>query len=116
MGKAGREGRLMPGGVPRWVRCYDNGGESLDRYTVVYSGNFAGRGGRCMYVSMNAAPSWPQGICQHGEHDRVVDAPRGGFAPAVGRKCHLGVRVRFQDLPADCQEVVLRDYRGLWGL
>lgn len=29
--------RLMPDGVPRYVRCYDDSG-SGDRYTVVYHG------------------------------------------------------------------------------
>ena len=24
--------RLLPGGVPRYVRCYDNGGETADHF------------------------------------------------------------------------------------
>ena len=30
-----REQRLMPDGVPRYVRCYDGGEDLFDRYTVV---------------------------------------------------------------------------------
>ena len=29
-----RAERFMPGGVPKHIRCYDNGGETADRYTI----------------------------------------------------------------------------------
>jgi hypothetical protein len=98
--------RLMPSGVPRYVRCYDNGGETADRYTVVYTGRYRGRGG-CFYLGMNAAPFHPQGIGQHGESDRPIDRPSYG---------HLGKRIAFEELPPDCQKAVLQDYRELWDL
>jgi hypothetical protein len=108
---------LLPGGIPRWVRCYDNGGISADRYTVVYTGHYAGKArGWCQYVGMSAAPFHPQGFCQHGEHSEMIDAPGIRWAPAVGRRCHLGLRIRFDDLPPDCQKVVLQDYQELWNL
>ena len=72
--------RLMPDGVPRYVRCYDNGG-SGDRYTVVYTGNYRGRGGMCRYVGMSALPFHPQGVGMHGESREPID---GRWAPAVG--------------------------------
>jgi hypothetical protein len=28
----------MPNGNPKYIRCYDNQGETADRYTVVYIG------------------------------------------------------------------------------
>lgn len=78
-----RENRLLPGGVPRYTRIYDNGGPdapdgSVDRYTVVFTGNYRGRDGICRYVSMSGAPFHPQGIGQHGEQDRPIDRPRYG--------------------------------------
>ena len=89
--------RLLPGGIPRWVRCYDSK-EDGDRYTVVFT---ATKDGVCHYVGMSGAPFHPQGICQHGEHDRMIDRPRYR---------HLGKRITFSDLPKPCQRVVLSDY------
>lgn len=107
---------LLPGGVPRWVRCYDAGENGpCDRYTVV----FCGRSfyGVFPYLAMNAAPFHPQGFGQHGETaGKPCDVNRWGFAPIIGRKCHLGRRIPFTALPPDCQRLVLQDYRELWGL
>lgn len=100
-----RARRLLPGGVPRHVRCYDNGGESTDRYTAVYSGRYPGRAGLCRYVGMSGLPFHPQGFGQHGESRDVVDYPKYG---------HLGKKITFADLPADCKKLVVQDYIVLW--
>jgi hypothetical protein len=142
-----RHQRLLPDGVPRYIRVYDNGGGltkfcraclnfsdadlcdvaqcghktlkadggSFDRYTVVFSGNYAGRNGQCHYLTMSRYPFHPQGFGQHGEHDRPIDAP-SGFPPAVGDKVPFGRRITFHQLPPDCQKAVLHDYRIIWGL
>lgn len=112
-----RAARLMPNGVPRYIRCYDNGGSTLDRYTVVFTGRYAGKARSWVqFVSMSALPYHPQGIGQHGEMDHQIDTNRFGFAPAIGRTCHLGRRIIFQDLPNDCKCLVISDYQELWGL
>jgi hypothetical protein len=127
-----RIARLMPGGVPRYVRCYDNGGPdmpdgSCDRYTVVFSGRAAsaGNGGEYPYLAMSGSPFHPQGFGQHGSTrlqpcDTMKHTPGRppGYCwpPAIGRKCHLGTRIRFQDLPPDCQKLVLSDYKEIWRL
>lgn len=75
------------------IRCYDNGGETADRYTVVYMDRKRGPG--LFYsVGMNGSPFHPQGIGQH-------------CAVMPGR--HLGRRIKFADLPADCQKLVKQD-------
>lgn len=110
-----RRRNLMPRGIPRYVRCYDNGGESGDRYTVCFTGKAGSNCGWYSYRAMSEHPCHPQGIglwCE-SEH-RHCDTNKSGFAPAIGRKCHLGRRIRFQDLPADCRKLVLRDYREIW--
>ena len=116
-----RLARLMPAGVPRYIRAYDNGGETADRYTVCFTGraatirvsNFAAT---YPYLVMSAAPFHPLGIGLHGEmQDRPLDTRRG-WAPPIGRKCHLGRRIRFQELPEDCRRLVLSDYREIWRL
>jgi len=102
--------RLLPNGEPRWVRVYDNGGVekggSIDRYTVVFTGNYSGRKG-CDYLAMNEAPFSPQGFCQHGWSQDAIDRPTYG---------HLGKKIGFSDLPRDCQVAALADYLCTWGL
>ena len=122
-----REQRLLPGGVPRWIRCYDNGGTddpngSIDRYTVVFTGRFKkwgmpGRGVEWPYLAMDSRPMHPQGFGQHGvTNGGPADTLRGERPPAIGRKGYLGRRIAFADLPPDCRTVALSDYRCIWGL
>lgn len=118
---------LLHQGVPRYVRCYDNGGRSFDRYTVCFTGRAAtlrGPGGwEYLYLGMSDHPFHPQGFGQHGVtkgfHCDCLGGKRGTEyrrPPAVGRKNHLGVRIHFQDLPPDCQKAVLTDYKEIWSL
>lgn len=103
-----RVSRLMPGGIPRYVRCYDNGGVTADRYTVIFTGRYRHQtGGSFWYLCMSSMPFHPQGIGQHGESDRQIDYPSGG---------HLGKRIRFETMPEDCQRCALQTYRDLWDL
>lgn len=118
-----RLARLMPAGVPRYVRCYDNGGKSADRYTVCFTGRAAterstGYAPEYPYRSMSADPFAPQGFGQWGStKHRAADACPGSWGGvAIGRKCHLGRRIRFEDLPEDCRKLVLSDYREVWQL
>jgi hypothetical protein len=93
-------------GTPRYLRCYDNGGGSADRYTVCFTGNYRRKTiGQFLYVGMSAEPFHPQGFGQHGESNRPIDWPRYG---------HLGRKIRFSDLPEDCQKLIRRDYAELW--
>ena len=108
-----RKERLLPNGFPRRVRIYDNGGTekkggSIDRYTAVFTGRYRHMtGGEFTYLAMNGSPFYPQGFCQHCSSKEQIDRPRSG---------HLGRRIRFVDLPADCQIVVLGDSMELWDL
>jgi hypothetical protein len=118
-----RRERLMPGGIPKWVRCYDNEGRSCDRYTAVFSGKAArcegdpGQPHQYSYLAMSANPCHPQGFGLHGHSDHsACDTPKGAWPPAVGRKNHLGTRINFADLPKDCQDLVVQYYVALWSL
>ena len=128
---ARRACRLAPNGVPRWVRIYDNGGETVDRYTVVYTGRAApkramGRGPtQYPYLGMSGEPFHPQGFGQHGHSDnQPVDtlppnanrAPGYHWPPAIGRRCHLGKRIEWADLPHDCKRAVWQDYAVIWDI
>jgi hypothetical protein len=83
------------------IACYDNGGESFDRYTVVYMDERdgcpslpLGRGNLFACIGMSSEPFHPQGF---GQHSTAMPGP------------HLGRRIAFASLPEDCQKVVLRD-------
>lgn len=108
-----RRNRLLPNGLPRWVRICDNGGPdakggSIDRYTCVFTGHYRHKtGGEFIYIGMNGSPFHPQGFGQHGSHRTQIDRP--GYR-------QLGKRIGFLNLPDDCQVLVLRDYLDLWDL
>src|SRR6185312_10755629 len=86
-------------GAPKPVlACYDNGGRSIDRYTVRYGEPLCDEsmGRNVPYVAMNDAPFHPQGFGQHGE------------MPSYNRGV-LGRKIRYADLPEDCQRLVTQD-------
>ena len=76
------------------IRCYDNGGKTADRYTVVYMDYPTRHAGCYESVGMSTEPFHPQGFGQHGD-------------AMPGR--HLGRRIAFADLPEDCQKLVQAD-------
>ena len=135
MTKAQRLQNLLPNGIPRWVRCYDNGGMdnekggmdneksgSADRYTVCFTGRTAterskGNPNYYPYRAMSSDPYHPQGIGLWGSvPNHHCDVNKFGFAPMIGRKNHLGTRIPFHNLPKDCQKLVLQDYKEVWKL
>lgn len=75
------------------VRCYDNGGTTADRYTVVYIDQPERVPAMYAAFGMNAEPFHPQGI---GMHTQAMPGP------------HLGERIAFASLPADCQKAILQ--------
>ena len=100
---------LLPGGKPKHVRIYDNGGRTADRYTVVFCGNYKGRPvGWTLMLHMNSKVGRPgYGISGHQEVRGVPDHPRYS---------HLGKKISFDDLPELCQQATLEDYKDLWRL
>ena len=76
------------------VEVYDNGGESFDRYTVVFSERPEGRG-MFYALGMSENPTHPQGFGQH------TTAQNGS---------HLGERIELDDLPIDCRNLVMREF------
>lgn len=80
------------------VRIYDNGGETLDRYTAVYMMLPEHRADTYSAVGMSERPFSPQGFGQH-------------CTAMPGR--HLGKRIKFTDLPADCQKLILQDLKDI---
>lgn len=88
---------------PKGIKAVYDDGKSIDRYTVYYSrrsdwgivrGTHSFQMNLYPCVGMNCAPFHPQGFGQHG-------------SGCLGR--HNGKRIRFEDLPADCQKLVMQD-------
>lgn len=123
-----RRGRLMPNGIPKYIRLYDNRDtdqRTLDFLTVVYTGNYQDymwadarnrksrleQPDRHPYTAMNGAPFHPQmGICMHGESENVlIDRPTYG---------HLGKQIKWADLAdlPDCMTAIIQEYLDLWDL
>jgi hypothetical protein len=101
--KEDRKNSLMPGGIPRYVRCY-NQSASADQYTVIFTKKRLQEQGDFMYLGMSANPYDSQGICQHGF---MIDAKVYS---------HLGKKIGFSDLPNDCREIIIKEYIELWDL
>jgi hypothetical protein len=96
-------------GSPKYLRCYEiKRDPPIDRYTIVFerASCFAGKeyAGRVFYVSANDKPTHPHGgFYQHGE--------------AWAYEFHApGSRVPFSFLPLELREVVMNEYRELWGI
>ena len=71
------------------ITVYDNGGRSLDRYTVYFTPT------ECL--SMSPDPFFPLGVCLYGE---------GKTGP------HNGEEIKFSELPEDCRRAVMNTITG----
>lgn len=78
------------------TRIYDNGGRSIDRYTAVYMHEVEQPG---LYSA--------RGMCEH------PFSPQGfGCYTSAKPGRHLGKRIKLEELPKDCQELILQDLGG----
>ena len=103
-----RLNRLCPNNTPRYIRCYDNGGESFDRYTVVFTGRYKHRlNGEFLHYGLSASPCSPQGFGQSGTSQNHIDSPSYK---------HLGKRINFSDLPQECRFFIKGIYCELWDI
>lgn len=83
------------------LRCYDNGGQTVDRYTILPSRHahaYRERNGLWVALAASAEPFHPQGFGQH-------------TAAAPGR--HLGKRIAFTSLPPDVQRFARQSFVGV---
>lgn len=94
--------------TPKYIRCYDNGGKTADRYTVVFTGRYRHKtDNEFNYLGMNGSPFHPLGIATHGSSKKQIDRPSYK---------HLGKKITFNDLPKDCQTLVSSDYNDIWDI
>lgn len=91
------------------IDCWDNGGETVDRYSITVSGlqsipvmKGPDEGKMVSYtyhMRASACPFHPQGFGQHGHEE-----PTRGYSRT--RYSHLGKPIDFLDLPADVRRFV----------
>ena len=100
--------------IKNLIRCYDYGGRG-DRYTIVYLKPETVRGELLYhYRSCDTDPFHPMGIGMMGSSVyRPVDKD-GDRLVRVGRKNHLGRRIRFEDLPEQVQKLIRQDLSEPW--
>jgi hypothetical protein len=81
------------------VKCYDNGGETFDRYTVFF---LKKNNKHFDYIGMSKYPTHPQGFGQWGECKIIPCSPNAG---------PIGKQIPFSALPDECKNLVNR-FRG----
>lgn len=100
-----RTASLMPNGVPRYIRCYDNNKDS-ERYTVVFTGQYRNTtNGLLHYLIMSENPVL--GTNRTGYSQTLIDDPAYG---------HLGRKIKFEELPKECQNIVKEHYKEIWNI
>ena len=102
-----RKNLYTENGEPKRIRCYmfkQNPKPYADYITVVYT--YASKAGyptgTTVYRAMSGAPFHPLGIGYFVDKIYINGFHAGGS------------RVKFSELPHDCQELVRRDYSELW--
>jgi len=100
-----RKNLYTESGEPKRIRCYmiKSNPKPVDYITVVFThANFAGYPiGRVVYRAMSGKPFHPLGFS-------IWEEVSCGYFNARGSV------VKFSELPIDCQEVVMNDYKELW--
>lgn len=93
-----RSRKDYPQGV---IGIYDNGGKTIDRYTVVYEPhrNEGDKRDTFPITGMGGSPFSPQGFCQH-------ESLNFRYTRQTGERT-----IDFADLPQDCQRAVMQDLR-----
>lgn len=86
---------------PKYLRIYDNGGATLDKYTAVFTRKV---NEEYIYLGMS---SNAVGFCLHGFSTEVIDRPKYS---------HLGKRVQFSDLSTNCKRAILESYESIYCL
>ena len=90
------------------AKIYDNGGETLDRFTVIYlKQQESSKGPYMLGVAMDCDPCHPQGF---GQHIEIECTKRG--RPLIG---YVGELILFEELPLPCQKLVRADVEEIFG-
>ena len=99
------------------IVCFDNGGVTFDRYTVLFIGDYAlTNEGTSLYIGMSEHPFHPQGFGQHGELFGVFEIGISYVVDDFWSSDNGDEIIPFADLPEDCKKAVMIDYNNIWNL
>ncbi len=85
------------------IDCWDNGGRTIDRYTIAVTGLQSVNGEPYTYfMAASENPFHPQGFGQHGHEERTRSYFRSRYT-------HLGRHIDFLDLPEPVQRFIRQD-------
>ena len=95
--------RLLPNGIPKYIRIYDNQDKSFDRFTCVFT-----RIKGYYYLAASSQPFHPLGFGTVGNAQyQPIDKPSYK---------HLGKKIKFESLPEDVKTFIIQTYKTLWEL
>jgi hypothetical protein len=90
---------------PKYIRIYDNKGESFDRFTIVFGRKTFS--GEFIYLGLSEYPYHPMGFGHHGTSKEPIDRPTYS---------HLGKKIKWNDLNEDCKKAVNESYKSVWNI
>jgi hypothetical protein len=98
---------FLKDGTPKYIACYETKrNPTLDRFCVVFTRlafHDKAYRGLVTYRAMSTYPCAPQGFGQWGE------AKQGEFRAG-------GSKIKFSELPVDCQRLIIADYCAMWDI
>jgi hypothetical protein len=86
---------------PRYLRIYDNRGQTYDRYTILFTRKRVDGYFMCLSSSHNLV------IGSHFDSLDILDYPSSS---------HLGKRIQFEHLPEKVRNLVIEDYKSIWNI
>jgi hypothetical protein len=101
----GRSKKLYSHNVPNYIRVYDNGGFTTDRYTIIFTGK---RVSNTEYLVLKLSDE-PDDQ-NHNCYTMYIESTSKKNIPMIGRK------IQFNNLPPQCQKVVQCYYKSLWNV
>ena len=92
----------LPVGVK--IDIWDDGGATLDRYSIAFTGILNHRVKYTYFVGSSEKPFSPQGFWQH-----TTEIPTAEYRPKDFN--HLGKRIKFSQLPTDVQKAINQELK-----
>jgi hypothetical protein len=88
---------------PKYMKVYDNGGATLDRYTIIYTRK---KVNDREYLALKLSDEPDDQF--HNKHTILLDKASSSNVPMAGKE------IPFEKLPHRCQEIAQEYYADLW--
>jgi hypothetical protein len=88
---------------PKYMKVYDNGGATLDRYTIIFTRK---KVNAREYLALKLSDEPDDQF--HNKHTILLDKASSSYVSLPGKE------IQFDDLPVICQEIAQEYYADLW--